>query len=75
LQQLEAAIGEKLGIRYLALTFVPSFRDQKSEVNLNKINSEISNTFIVYKNRAIIDRFTDLTPTETNFRKLFGKIR
>ena len=74
LQQLEA-IGEKLGIRYLALTFVPSFRDQKSEVNLNKINSEISNTFIVYKNRAIIDRYTDLTPTETNFRKLFGKIR
>jgi len=74
LQQLEA-FGEKLGIRHLALTFVPSFRDQKSEVNLNQIDPEITNTFIIYKNRAIIDRYTDLTPTETNFRKLFTKIR
>ncbi|MEO7283235.1 MAG: intradiol ring-cleavage dioxygenase, partial [Gelidibacter sp.] len=50
-----------------ALTFVPSFSDKESEVNLNKINPEVENTFVIYRNRAIIDKFVDLKPTKENF--------
>lgn len=73
-KELEA-IGENLGIQHLAITFVPSLQDQQSEVHLNSINPDISNTFVIYKNRAIIDKYTDLRPTSLNFGLLFTKIR
>ncbi len=63
-------IGVQLNLKNIALTFVPSFTDTESEVNLSKINPDIENTFIIYKNRTIIDRFINLKPTEENFKLL-----
>jgi protocatechuate 3,4-dioxygenase, beta subunit len=61
-------IGNKLGLKKIALTFVPSFSDTESEVNLNKINPNIDNTFIIYKHRTIVDKYVNLKPTEQNFK-------
>ncbi len=46
--------------------------DTESEVNLNKINPTVENTFIIYKHRTIIEKFIDLKPTEENFRIISG---
>ena len=59
-------LGNELNLKNTALTFVPSFSDKESEVDLNKINPEVENTFIIYRNRAIIDKFVDLKPTKEN---------
>jgi protocatechuate 3,4-dioxygenase, beta subunit len=61
-------IGKELSLSTIALTFVPSFADSESEVNLNKINSSVENTFIIYRHRNIINKFIDLRPTPENFR-------
>ncbi len=63
-------LGKELKLRNVALTFVPSFTDRKSEVHLNKINPEVENTFIIYKHRSIIDKYIDLKPTAENFKLL-----
>jgi protocatechuate 3,4-dioxygenase beta subunit len=63
-------IGNELNLKNIALTFVPSFADTESEVNLNKINPSVENTFIIYRNRTIINKFINLNPTEKNFRLL-----
>ncbi len=63
-------LGKELNIKNVALTFVPSFSDKKTEANLNKINPAVENTFIIYKHRSIIDKYIDLKPTEDNFRLL-----
>jgi len=60
-------IGKELNLQRTALTFVPSFGDSKTEANLNKINPDTGNTFIIYKNRRIVDKFIDLSPTSENF--------
>ena len=61
-------IGNELGLKKVALTFVPSFADRESEVNLNKINPSVENTFIIYRHRAIIDKYINLKPTLDNFQ-------
>ena len=61
-------LGDELGLQNVALTFVSTFSDTESEVNLNKINPEVENTFIIYKNRSIIDKYVNLKPTIANFR-------
>jgi len=66
-KELEA-IGQYLKLKNIALTFVPSMTDAESEVNLNKINSTIENTFVIYRYRTIVDKFTELKPTEQNFK-------
>jgi protocatechuate 3,4-dioxygenase beta subunit len=66
-QQLLAALGTELGLVYTALTFVPSFSDTATEASLNKINPDVSNTFIIYKHRSIVDKFINLAPTPENF--------
>ena len=63
-------IGMELNLKNIALTFIPSFSDTESEANLNKIDPDAGNTFIVYRNRAIINKFINLSPTEYNFRLL-----
>ncbi|MCF2489037.1 intradiol ring-cleavage dioxygenase [Dyadobacter sp. CY347] len=73
-RELEA-LGKSLDIRYLAITFVPSLGDHESDVYLNNINPKINNTFIIYKNRIIIDTYTDIRPTGQNLKRLFTKIR
>ncbi|MBO3099958.1 dioxygenase family protein [Gelidibacter pelagius] len=61
-------LGNELNTEHIALTFVPSFADQESEVNLNKINPEVENTFVIYRNRAIIDKYMNLSPTQANYK-------
>ncbi len=63
-------LGEQLTLKNVALTFVPSFDDQESEVYLNKINPRVANTFILYKQRSIFDKYVDLAPNEENFQKI-----
>ncbi|NOS90833.1 MAG: intradiol ring-cleavage dioxygenase [Cyclobacteriaceae bacterium] len=65
--QLEK-IGRELNLQKVALTFVPDFNDRESEVYLNKINPDVSNTFIIYRYRTIIDKFVNLPPTEENYQ-------
>ena len=60
-------IGRELNLQRTALTFVPSFSDSKTEANLNKINPETANTFIIYKNRRIVDKYIDLKANSENF--------
>ena len=50
--------------------FVPSFSDTETEAYLNKINSDVENTFIIYKHRSIIDKYIGLKPTRENFKLL-----
>jgi protocatechuate 3,4-dioxygenase beta subunit len=63
-------IGTELNLKNVALTFVPSMTDTESEVNLNKINPDVENTFVIYRHRSIIDKFTDLEPTADNFQRI-----
>lgn len=63
-------IGADLGLQKIALTFVPSYRDSESEANLNNINPEAENTFIIYRHRTIVDKYVNLKPTEENFNKI-----
>jgi pimeloyl-ACP methyl ester carboxylesterase len=64
------ALGVKLKIKKLALTFVSSLSDTETEVHLNQIPLSIKNAFIVYKKRVVLDVFENLKATETNFKKL-----
>jgi protocatechuate 3,4-dioxygenase, beta subunit len=63
-------IGAELNLKNVALTFVPSMTDTESEVNLNKINTEVENTFIIYRHRTIIDKFINVKPTVENFNRI-----
>lgn len=63
-------LGESLNIKNVALTFAPSFNDEVTEANLNKINPEVDNTFIIYKHRSIVDKYIDLKPTSENFNMI-----
>lgn len=69
LKELEK-IGKELNIKNTALTFVPSFTDTNTEANLNKINPNVDNTFIIYKHRTIIDKYVNLKPTPENFKTI-----
>ena len=66
-QQLER-LGAELNIKQVALTFVPSLKDHKSEVDLNKINPDVESTVVVYRNRTVIDKYVNLAPTAPNFK-------
>jgi protocatechuate 3,4-dioxygenase, beta subunit len=68
-RELEA-LGKKLNLQKIALTFVPSLDDVASEANLNKINAEVQNTFIIYKHRTIVEKYIDLQPSMANFEKI-----
>jgi protocatechuate 3,4-dioxygenase, beta subunit len=61
-------IGTELNLKNIALTFVPSMTDKESEVNLNKINPNVENTFVIFKHRTIVDKFINFKPTTDNFK-------
>lgn len=63
-------LGSELNIEKLALTFVPSFSDSVSDVDLNKINPAVENTFVIYRNRNIVEKFINIKPTEVNKSKV-----
>lgn len=68
-RELES-IGKELDLKNIALTYVASLNDAESEVNLNKINADVANTFVIYRHRTIIDKFIDLPATKENFRAI-----
>ncbi|MGH9949633.1 MAG: intradiol ring-cleavage dioxygenase [Pyrinomonadaceae bacterium] len=63
-------LGQELNIKNVALTFVPSFSDTETNVYLNKINPLVENTFIIFRQRTIVDKYIGLKPTEQNFRRM-----
>ena len=63
-------IGKELGLKNIALTYVPSMKDAETEVNLNKINPSVKNTFIIYRHRNIIDKYVNLDANPSNFRTI-----
>ncbi|MEQ9440611.1 MAG: intradiol ring-cleavage dioxygenase [Cyclobacteriaceae bacterium] len=60
-------LGKTLGLAHTALTLVPSFSDQVSDVYLNRINPTVESTLLLYRNRTIIDKFINLPPSPDNF--------
>ena len=73
MEELEK-LGTELGLKKVALTFVPSFKDRTSEIYLNKINPNVSNTFLIYKRSNIIDKYVDFKPNQQNFKKLTKRL-
>ncbi len=65
-KELEA-LGNSLGLKHVALTFVPSFADKTSDVHLNRINPEVESTLIIYKHGTIIGNFSDLRADTDGF--------
>jgi protocatechuate 3,4-dioxygenase beta subunit len=65
---------DRLSIKNMAITYVPSVNDKKTEMNLNKINPKTRTTIIVYNNRKVSDKFVDFIPTEKNFKLLFDSV-
>lgn len=61
-------IGLELKLQKVALTYVPSLADTESEVNLNKINPSVENTFVIYRHRTIVDKYVNLKATPENFK-------
>ncbi|WP_191860647.1 dioxygenase family protein [Hanstruepera ponticola] len=73
MQELEK-LGTELGLKKVALTFVPSFNDKTSEVYLNKINPNVENTFFIYKRSNIIDKYVNLKPNKQNFERIVKRL-
>jgi protocatechuate 3,4-dioxygenase beta subunit len=67
-------LGTTLGLQKVALTFVPSFSDEISEVYLNKIDQNVENTFLIYKRSNIIDKYVNLKPNQKNFNKIINRL-
>ena len=67
-------LGSELRLEKVALTFVPSFTDTISEINLNKINPALDNTFILYKRSRIIDKYTNLKANRENFNLISQRL-
>lgn len=65
--QLEE-LGQQLNVKNVALTFVPSFADTETDANLNKIDPRVENTFVIFRQRRIVDKYIGLKPTVDNFR-------
>lgn len=64
------SLGRELQLKQVALTFVPSFADQSSEIHLNRIDPEVKNTFLIYKRSRVIGNFVDLRATPSNFETI-----
>ncbi len=43
-------------------------KDIESEVNLNKIDPNVENTFVIFKHRTIINKFINFKATADNFK-------
>ena len=67
-------IGNELDIKNVALTFVPSLTDTTTEVFFNKINPDVENTFIVYQQGEIIDKYVNLPPTPDNYKRIVSSV-
>lgn len=63
-------LGQELKLTQVALTFVPSFTDATSEINLSRINPDVQNTFIVFRHRVIIDKYVNFSASAENFERV-----
>ncbi|TXI34725.1 MAG: intradiol ring-cleavage dioxygenase [Niabella sp.] len=72
-KQLEQ-IGKELQIKNTALTFVPSFDDKETEANLNSLNPDAANTFIIFKHRNIVDKYINLKPSQNAFNLISNSL-
>lgn len=68
-KQLEQ-LGTELNLKKTALCLVPSFSDRETEAYLNRISANVTNTFIIYKYRNIVDKYISLKPTTENFNQI-----
>jgi protocatechuate 3,4-dioxygenase, beta subunit len=76
-EQLEtklAAFGQKLNLKKIAVTYVPSADDKATYTYLNRINPETENTFIVYNNRKVADKFVNFEFNEQNIALLKASV-
>jgi protocatechuate 3,4-dioxygenase beta subunit len=64
----------ELNLKNIALTFVPSMSDAESEVKLNKVNPNVENTIIIFKQRNIIAKFINLKPSTDSFQIVSTKL-
>jgi len=69
-----AQIGQELNLHQVALTHVPSFNDEASDVAFNKINPEVGSTIILFKRRNIIAKYLNLEPTKSNFETIQNRL-
>ena len=67
IRQLEE-LGTQLNVKNVALTFVPSFADTETDANLNKIDPLVENTFVIFRQRRVVDKYIDLKPNADSFR-------
>lgn len=69
-----AKLGKELQLEKVALTFVPSFSDSESEIDLNKINQEVENTFIIFKRSRIVDKYINLKANQDNYNLISDRL-
>jgi len=69
-----SALGRELQLKNIALTFVPSFTDEESEIHLNAFEPAEKNSFILFKRRKVIDRFDNLSASEQNLQMILGAL-
>lgn len=74
LERKLAKFAERLSIKNMAITYVPSINDVETEMNLNNINPKTKTTIIVYNKRMVFDKFIDFIPTDKNFNLLFNSV-
>jgi protocatechuate 3,4-dioxygenase beta subunit len=65
-------IGKELNIKNTALTYLPSIQDKESEINLNVLNPESGNSFLVYKRRKLIGKFENFRANKENFNEMIA---
>lgn len=65
-------IGKELNIQNIALTYLPSLQDEESEINLNSLNPELYNSFLVYKRRRLIGKFENFKANKENFNEMIS---
>lgn len=53
---------------------MPSFADAETDANLNKIDPRVENTFVIFRQRTIVDKYIDLKPNVANFRLIAGAL-
>lgn len=70
-----SALGRKLNVTKMALTYVPSPNDTASNAALNRINPRTRNTFIVYVNRRVVDKFVNFAFDDRNANLLEWSVR
>jgi protocatechuate 3,4-dioxygenase beta subunit len=65
-----ASLGQRLGLQHVALTWVPSFSDEASDIHLSRISDRVENTFIIYHRSRIVETFVNIRPAPAQFNMI-----